>query len=648
MKTTYGKISPTPARSRGFVLVSTLAMMFMLVILAVAMLQLSQISVRNTSRTSAEQIARANAMLALNLAIDQLQRNAGPDQRITAPAHLGNPEHPKSWCAVWTPGVVDENGMTPAVAPVNSGDRNYLTDSRSGSGGWKSSWMSEPLVSPRIEGKEQKMVKLGTWTDSEDVTVPEIRVAGNGAVAWWTEDLSQKASLASGANANEAGDDALTSAPRVDPSFIKAAELSTDYFTSMEARNNSITLQTALLAGKMKKHVSLGFPATANSYGLFTDPVNGGFKADLTTFVRSEADTVGNLPGHGLSGLSVDRPMLPGAHHLKTAPRWGRVLDWYRMGGSSSGSGMPGRTPEKIRQATEAFCGEGWAVDALNSTEVPKHPMVVDAGFHWDFTPTTAIASTIRVHIYPRLTLWNPYNAKLVGQRYVIVMPRHIDSGGGLTVEVEAPAGRVLPSVAPFTIIGGWGEQFNSTGQASENYLMFTVEATTFEPGECLVFTPRTNATMMAPYSATDPAGNVLTASQPVGPQNFYIDKVPRTTTQNLSSLIARGYRVKRYVSGSTDWSNLYLNWNPKPFLLKAAPGGSLSGQAVLNNSAYPTLQRLYVNDGGAGASFFAENGKKSSYAQIKTDWNNTPLNNGSPWATFSSNPYRTPPRNWY
>jgi hypothetical protein len=223
------------------------------------------------------------------------------------------------------------------------------------------------------------------------------------------------------------------------------------------------------------------------------------------------------------------------------------------------------------------------------------------------------------------------------------VMPRHIDSGGGLTVEMENAAGSVL---APFTVINGWGEQFNTTGQGSENYFMFTVEPTTFGPGECLVFTPKTPANSMAAYNASNPGANVLTAAQPVGPENFYIDKVPNPGAASLPRRITEGYRVKRYSSGDTNWNNLYLNWNPKPFFLKAAPEGTLSSTQVLQSRSYPTLQRLYVNDAGAGASWFETAGRRSSYVHIKTDWNNEAINNGSSWGVFHAG--RRPPRNWY
>ena len=50
-----------------------------------------------------------------------------------------------------------------------------------------------------------------------------------------------------------------------------------------------------------------------------------------------------------------------------------------------------------------------------------------------------------------------------------------------------------------------------------------TIAPTDFEPGECLVVTPSTGSSLMAPYNVRTPSSNVLTASQPVGSQGPYI-----------------------------------------------------------------------------------------------------------------------------
>src|SRR5690606_17133582 len=81
------KALPNPHRfERGFSLVASLSMMVLLTVLALGMLTLSTISLRQSQQSSDLATARANARMALTIAIGQLQQLAGPDTRATAPA----------------------------------------------------------------------------------------------------------------------------------------------------------------------------------------------------------------------------------------------------------------------------------------------------------------------------------------------------------------------------------------------------------------------------------------------------------------------------------------------------------------------------------------------------------------------------------
>jgi len=75
--------------------------MVLITVLAVGLLTLSSVSMRASSHTEALQTAKSNARLALMLAIGQLQKNAGSDQRISAPANLIDPSLPQGVAGVW-------------------------------------------------------------------------------------------------------------------------------------------------------------------------------------------------------------------------------------------------------------------------------------------------------------------------------------------------------------------------------------------------------------------------------------------------------------------------------------------------------------------------------------------------------------------
>ena len=79
--------------------------MILLTIIAVGLLTLSSISMRGNSQEQARMEAQANARLALAVAIGELQKQIGPDQRITANGDIipiaGTPAKNPHWMGVW-------------------------------------------------------------------------------------------------------------------------------------------------------------------------------------------------------------------------------------------------------------------------------------------------------------------------------------------------------------------------------------------------------------------------------------------------------------------------------------------------------------------------------------------------------------------
>ena len=633
------KIPARYTKDKGFALIVTLSLMILLTVIAVGLLQLSAVSLRASSQGDARALARSNAMVALQMAIGQLQLTAGQDQRITGPANLASTQYPSAWTGVWTPGAVSSTGLTSPVAPTTSGTNNYLVDARAQSPTWKSDWLIGPLVSPDATGRSR--VDLGRWSATERVEAPELKLGTAGSIAWWTQDLSQQASLASGVNVADAAGVGLSAAPRTDTSRLTGRGLATDYFATTTDRRKVTSVQGAYLAGGKQGIGNLGDSGTERSFGLFTDPVKGGFKADMTRFVGSPTPVMGELPAMGLTGITAKSSILPGAHHLKTGPQWERLRNWYNLPGAATRT-LTGTNPAAadvrvvpetaVTDSPGAYAREGHAVDAIKSNSMPLHPVVVDAGFHWDFSRASPNSASVRVHVLPRLTLWNPYNATLQCNRYVIAMPKLIDTGGGLQVKLQTLAG----VSSDLEVLGGWGDHFRSPGSifldSKDAYFMFSVEATTFLPGECLVFTPRVPSGLTQLYDPIDPAANVLTASQRVGLKNFCIQRL----SPALEARIAAGDTVTQYRTGSA--SNDAVHWRPMPFFLKAAPpNGALSATEVLTSALYPTLQRLYLTHGGGG--------QNPGYIRSECGWNNSGINGGSSWDVYKST--RTLPRMW-
>lgn len=75
---------PRPSQNSGFALVVTLSLMVLLLVIGLGLLSLSSVTMRTSSLDEARAAARANARLAMTLALSELQKEMGPDQRITA------------------------------------------------------------------------------------------------------------------------------------------------------------------------------------------------------------------------------------------------------------------------------------------------------------------------------------------------------------------------------------------------------------------------------------------------------------------------------------------------------------------------------------------------------------------------------------
>jgi hypothetical protein len=194
-------------RSKGFALVATLLLLALLVALIVALMALVRIETRTASLTQQNALARHNALTGLEIAIGNLQKNTGPDTRITAPANIYDENFPdlvgvwKSWEGL----DHDPNSGRPITPDYSmkeqgsdEGDGRFIT------------W----LVSGAIEGQDvADPSSLLQNTAAEDgSTVPllahgslgagshrEVHVPtqslGDGAYAWWVSPENQKARI---------------------------------------------------------------------------------------------------------------------------------------------------------------------------------------------------------------------------------------------------------------------------------------------------------------------------------------------------------------------------------------------------------------------------------------------------------------------
>lgn len=73
---------------RGFALLITVTLLAFLVLLLVSLASLTRVETQVANNNQSLAQARQNALFALNLALGQLQKHAGPDTRVTARADV--------------------------------------------------------------------------------------------------------------------------------------------------------------------------------------------------------------------------------------------------------------------------------------------------------------------------------------------------------------------------------------------------------------------------------------------------------------------------------------------------------------------------------------------------------------------------------
>jgi len=335
----------TQLQSRGFALVVTLSLMILLAVVAVGLLGLSAISMRTSSQAKAQAEAQANARLALMIAIGELQRQMGPDQRISANSAITSQTtipHPH-WTGVWDSWVAGASG----TAPVNPNYPSAYNSAHQTLGS-----QADPLLRPNYQQKARHFRGWLLSLDTADVTnlfaptgttlagkpLPEagdnaavlvgrgslgssgstadfvsarlLNVGAtsakvNGRYAWWVGDESQKARITD--------DSYLTTPPAnlAEKIFRTQAPASTGTSTIDGLEN--LTNDSQLAALPSLRSVDLAAGATGRpgqknfhhitpySSSVLADVREGGLKRDLSTILERPIDPAEvyelNFPG---------------------------------------------------------------------------------------------------------------------------------------------------------------------------------------------------------------------------------------------------------------------------------------------------------------------------------------------------------------
>ncbi|MEI7909937.1 MAG: hypothetical protein WCK77_09905 [Verrucomicrobiota bacterium] len=344
------KIQSDGHRSGGFALIITLALMVLLTLIVVGLLSLSSVAMRTAADGSAMATARANARLALMLALGELQRSAGVDQRVTARADvldekIANPRLTGVWESVEIKATAPPAAADYKASTKDGKFRAWLASTSDPASSRKAAFAGAAMSSPvTLWGKGtlgDKGLATGRVNASKVPLTASIKGKTSGALAWAVLDEGIKVRVntpyTDAATAVGAKTVQLGAGERPGVEFIDGLSgFNRQLFDKNKAAFATIEkgisrLNYGLAAqnlGKASPAVlqSLTHDVTTQSVGLFTDTAHGGLKKDFQLLTNAPA-----LPasykdsGVYASLLGLPKPSVP------SDPTWASLRDFSRL-----------------------------------------------------------------------------------------------------------------------------------------------------------------------------------------------------------------------------------------------------------------------------------------------------------------------------
>jgi hypothetical protein len=530
--------------------------MILLLVIAVGLLTLSSISLRGSSHEEAMATARANARLAMMLAIGELQKEAGPDQRITARAEILDalPTTPAvdgvkqtHWTGVWKTGKKPtEDQRTESIGTNRSQSARWLVSNPNPN----ASPPPDPAsYSGTTDGNAPDAVVLAKnlGSSASDVTVPLVKVRGataksGGSYAYWVSDegIKAKANLVDStfANGQPAIDQLHHMAPHANAmhKVLPMATPGTDFRTSPSASIAKLItadtvklLPTVAMTGPLARY-SPDF--TVASQGVIADVRNGGLKKDLTAALENPAAFTNLLTNHGNGASMLYRYSNSSANVYPTVPSGDQTaqvgitdgLPWHSLyfhynaykgqmpppvlpsGNPStapSSSGNPLALPNVITPRYYGINLAGARVKLDGIAPLPIAFRVDIAISSYNAGSAAAPAWRLRQHYYPQLVLYNPYSVRISSADYQFQRNFAAFSGAGVysssspsitCIRVTSQSGSAT-TIVPYTLVN----------QANLGRLALKTkvgDCATLDPGETRVFALDADMSKSSPNAA--------------------------------------------------------------------------------------------------------------------------------------------------
>jgi hypothetical protein len=395
---------------RGYALVIALGLMAFILLLLLSITTLVQVETQSSAIQVSRMKAQQNAILGLQVALGNLQSMTGADTRVTANAEIvpavalaadaspllqGGNRH---WTGVWH----SETGAF--LGYLTSGYEDAATEDVA-----KDFSANFDVNGNLATGTNAKLVGEGSTVSTAGfIAAPKGNVVGAddevaGNYAWWVGDLGARAlvHLEETSSSLPSKTNELALCPSVSGAYSLFSGVS-DASVFVKAASwgeMDLALEAGGVVNPSDSRKALFYDLTTTSMGLLTNTRSGGLQKNLNAAFEGQMDEL--IAYHGDD--QVFGSQLTGGDDFG-GPKWTQLQSYYNLPDELTGSDFNASVT-----ARKMSDDEGAIAPVLLHFQYAIHGSILDLG---------GDEYGRRLHVFPLLSFWNPYDVTLTGGVY--------------------------------------------------------------------------------------------------------------------------------------------------------------------------------------------------------------------------------------
>jgi type II secretory pathway pseudopilin PulG len=402
-------------RARGFALVAALLLMALLSVVAIGLLSLSTVSLRASGHSEARQVARANARVALSLALGQLQTQLGDDRRVTADAAILDPAVPRAHLVgAWDSAATGHTRNPLEKAPDYSAwkerrFRTWLVSDPDAAAARRRDYARQPapvgaplLFSRGHDGFDLRAAALAVESDPRGL---------GGGIAWAVSQEGTKAKAnVGGGGGRLAANDEIHAPTRPSLALSGVTRQPGQGWdrrgaTLLDARQAALDPELGLQRRDLPDFAAAH---GTHALGVLADVVKGGLKADLPLYQP--------VNGGGPVALTMNYGSVSNYSHVfhtGSAPTFQSLRSHYRL--YRHAYLADGQPTALARPQASPYWPD---LPSPRGSETSIQPVLDRVLFFISFHADSQ--GILNVVLTPVVTIWNPYNAAIETEGLVV------------------------------------------------------------------------------------------------------------------------------------------------------------------------------------------------------------------------------------